>query len=50
MELENIDTLDVYWYVTHNDKYIDCPKTLETKLLKTYLAIYGRLPRWNKEL
>ena len=50
MELENIEVLDVYWYITHNDEYIDCPGTLENKLLKKYLAIYGKLPKWNKEL
>ena len=50
MALENIEALDVYWYVAHNDEYIDCPGTLENKLLKKYVAIYGKLPRWNKEL
>ncbi len=47
---ERIEALDVYWFVTHNDKYVDCPRVLETKLLQNHLDIYGRLPRWNNEL
>lgn len=50
MAKENIEALDIYWYVTHNDKYIDCPRILENQLLKKHLDIYGRLPKWNNEL
>lgn len=41
---ENIEALNVHWYVTHNDKYTDCPKVLENNLLQGY----GSKPRWNK--
>lgn len=47
---EEIEALDIYWYVTHNEQYSDCPRTLENKLLQKHLDIYGRLPKWNKEL
>lgn len=47
---EKVEALDIYWYVTHTDSYIDCPKILESKLLNSHLNIYGRLPRWNNEL
>jgi hypothetical protein len=50
MTREKIEALDVYWYVTHNDKYVDCPRQLENKLLQKHLDIYGRLPKWNNEL
>lgn len=50
MERENIEALDIYWYVTHNDKYNDCPRILENKLLQKHLSIYGKLPKWNNEL
>jgi len=50
MKKENIEALDVYWYVTHNEKYKDCPRILENKLLLKHLDIFGRLPRWNNEL
>lgn len=47
MNYEKIEALDIYWYATHCEKYIDCPKTIENKLLQKHLAIYGRLPKWN---
>ena len=50
MLAEKIEGLDIYWYATHNDQFVDCPKILENKLLRKHLDIYGRLPRWNNEL
>ena len=50
IEKEKIEALDIYWYATHNQKYSDCPRVLENTLLKKHLSIYGRLPKWNKEL
>jgi len=47
---EKIEALDIYWYATHNEKFIDCPRILENKLLQKHLVIYGRLPKWNDEL
>lgn len=49
MLTEKIEALDVYWYVTYNDKFVDCPRVLENKLLQKHYDIYGRLPRWNNE-
>lgn len=49
IDFEKIETLAVYWYVSHNDKFSDCPRILENKLLKNHFKIYGRLPRWNNE-
>ena len=49
MKLENIEALDVYWYVTHNNNSQDCPRKLESILLQKHFDIYGRLPRWNNE-
>jgi len=45
---ENIEALDIYWYVTHGESFVDCPKKLERHLLKKYFDIYGELPIWNK--
>lgn len=50
IEFENIEAIDVYWYVTHNDTFSDCPRILENKLLNIHLQVYGRLPKWNNEL
>ena len=49
MLAEKIEAIDVYWYVTHNDKFVDCPRVLENKLLQKHFDIYGQLPRWNNE-
>lgn len=49
MTRENIEALDIYWYVTHRNTFVDCPKTLETELLQKHFDIHGRLPRWNRE-
>ena len=50
MLADQIDALDIYWYVTHNDNFVDCPRVLENKLLQKHYDIYGRLPKWNNEL
>jgi hypothetical protein len=46
---EKIEALDIYWYATHNDKFVDCPRILENKLLQKHFDIFGRLPKWNNE-
>jgi hypothetical protein len=48
MKLENIETLDVYWYVTYDEKNKDFPEEIESMLLQLHRNLYGRLPRWNK--
>ena len=50
MKLENIEALDVYWYITHNESFMDCPRKVENSLLKKYLNLNGQLPKWNNEL
>lgn len=46
---EKFEALNIYWYVTHCDSFIDCPRVVENKLLQKYYDIYGRLPGWNNE-
>jgi len=41
---ENIDALDIYWFVTEKDN----PSRVANKLLQTNFDIYGSLPDWNK--
>lgn len=48
--IDDIETLDVYWYITHDDKNDDCPSVVERLLLKKHFAIFGRLPKWNKAI
>lgn len=50
MKLENIEALDVYWYITHNESFMDCPRKVENSLLKKYLNLNGQLPKWNNDL
>ena len=47
MQRENIEALDVYWYVTWDGTINDVPRDVEWALLKKHFQIYRRLPRWN---
>ena len=44
---EKIDALDIYWYDTGT---MDIPAFVEATIMQRFFEIYGRLPRWNKEL
>ncbi len=48
MKAENIEALDVYWYVTHDMNNNDCPSEVEKELLQIYAGFYVQLPRWKK--
>jgi len=46
---ENIDALDIYWFVTFDTKSKDLPGFVEGLLIQRFFDIYGRLPLWNKD-
>lgn len=48
MLIEDIEALDIYWYATNGEGLNDCPAVTEKTLLNIHVAMYGRLPRWNK--
>ena len=48
MLFQKIEALDVYWYVTHTDTFVDCPRDVERSILNQYRDLYGSLPPWNK--
>jgi hypothetical protein len=50
MRLENIDFLEVHWYVTYDETVKYFPRDIEITLLRIYESEHHRLPRWNKEL
>ena len=50
MKLDKINTLDIHWYITHNELCNDCPRIIENQLLKSFFEMHKRLPKWNKEL
>ena len=47
MKKNKIDALDIYWFVTHNEEYTDCPKQLEKELLQIYFDTYKDFTDWN---
>lgn len=47
IEEEDIDALDIYWYVTFDKKHADLPAYIEAMLLQSYYSVHGRLPAWN---
>ena len=46
---ENIDALDIYWYVTFDAKSKDLPGFVAGVLVQRFFEVHGRLPLWNKE-
>ena len=48
MKAEDIEALDVYWYVTYDGINKDFPEDVERVLLQHFINIYGELPRWNR--
>lgn len=49
MKLQQIDALDIYWYVTYDEHTNDFPSDIEEKLIAKFHSIYGKLPEWNME-
>ena len=46
---ENIDALDIYWFVTFDRQNQDLPGFVEGLIMQRYFEIYEKLPLWNKE-
>lgn len=49
LQEEQIDALDIYWFVTYDEKHQDLPGYVEGLLLQRYFEVHGSLPPWNKE-
>lgn len=47
MKIENIDTLEVFWYETFNAKSKAIPTYIEGLVLQKFLDENGKLPKWN---
>jgi hypothetical protein len=45
---ENIDGLDIYWFVTMDDKVRHLPGYVEGLLMQNFYELYERLPEWNE--
>jgi len=46
---ENIDGLDIYWFVTMDESNSDLPAYMEGLLMQRFFEVQGRLPLWNKD-
>ena len=44
MTIENIEAIEICWYITHNKNYKDSPRELKKWLLRKYKL----RPKWNK--
>ena len=47
MVTENIDGLDIYWFVTVDEHNNDLPSYVEALLMQRYYEVNGDLPIWN---
>lgn len=46
---EQIDGLDIYWYVTFDKQIRHLPASVEATLMQRFFEMNGGLPEWNKE-
>jgi hypothetical protein len=49
MRVNDIEALDIYWWVTFDENNHHIPAYVEGLLLQRYFELYGGLPPWNKE-
>lgn len=49
IEEENIDALDIYWFVTYDKNHRDLPAFVEGQIMQQYFDLFGTLPPWNKD-
>jgi hypothetical protein len=47
---ENIDALDIYWWVTYNGNNYsgDHPEDIKRSLMRFHKIMFGEAPAWNK--
>jgi len=45
---ENIDGLDIYWFVTFDESNNDLPSFVKAQLMQRFYEVHGKLPLWNK--
>lgn len=45
---EDIDGLDIYWFVTFDRKNNDLPSFVEAQIMQRFYDQNGRMPRWNR--
>ena len=46
---EDIEALDIYWFVTFDEKHQDLPEYAKGLIMQSYFETFGELPPWNEE-
>lgn len=49
MKEQQIEQLEIYWYITFNDKVTDIPAYVEAVLIQEYFNNFRSLPDWNEK-
>ncbi len=49
MKEEDIDGLDIYWFVTFDKNHYDLPAYVEGLVMQRFFDIHGKLPPWIKD-
>ena len=49
IQREQIDALDIYWFVTFDKNHRDLPAFVEAQIIQRYFDSYGQLPQWNRD-
>jgi hypothetical protein len=49
MKKDQVDSLEIHWFVTHNDQFVHSPIYVESSLLQKYFDQHKKLPAWNKK-
>jgi hypothetical protein len=47
-QMNDIERLEIYWFVTYDEHSKHLPKYVEGVLLQKYFELNGCLPLWNK--
>ncbi len=50
MREQDIEALDIYWYVTFDEDNKHIPAFIEAMLLQQYFDLHRQLPPWNLQL
>ncbi len=49
MQNDLITEIKIYWFVTHDETYVDFPTDVEKKLTEQYLVEFKTMPEWHQQ-
>ena len=50
MMTQGMDGLDIYWFITMDEKHHDLPEYVKGLLMQRYFDVHGHVPPWNNEI